>query len=369
MAFFNKKEEVIDLQLTQYGKYLLSMGKLKPVFYAFYDDGIIYDYEYAGITETQNESEGRIQEETPKLKTFYNFHSIEDDIQRAVSVQESGDPELAQMMLQQTPEKSQTLVNPLGNSDMASDKAPAWTISLLGGEILTGSTTSTLTLSGSETVLNIPQIETEIKYEIVAKDSNTLSTKEIEDLHNEYGTVSSLVYNENGDVITPNNILDLFNIKVYDDGSFFSIDKDDLVFEIIEENVPHGNDNFEIELFLIEDVDGDGKIKNTSLVTEVQQMRLMVEPDLVVDDILIDMDQANLLPISKIDSSFGNYYFDIELDDEIDAGLICERLEHADEDLYKFARKDFECPDTRQDYLFSSPYEQGDTPADCEDES
>ena len=38
MEFFDKKEEVIDLQLTQYGKYLLSLGKLRPIFYAFYDD-------------------------------------------------------------------------------------------------------------------------------------------------------------------------------------------------------------------------------------------------------------------------------------------------------------------------------------------
>ena len=43
MSFFNKKEDVIDLQLTQYGKYLLSQGKLKPVYYAFFDDDILYD--------------------------------------------------------------------------------------------------------------------------------------------------------------------------------------------------------------------------------------------------------------------------------------------------------------------------------------
>ena len=164
MEFFNKKEEVIDLQLTQYGKYLLSLGKFKPVFYAFYDENIVYDSNYAGYSETQNEAEGRIQNNTPNTKVIHNFHSIEDDMVRAVEIKNSGDPELAQLMLQQTPEKSQILVNPLGNSDMASDKAPAWTISLLGGEILTGSTTPTLTLSGSETVLNIPQIETEIKY-------------------------------------------------------------------------------------------------------------------------------------------------------------------------------------------------------------
>ena len=47
MTFFNKKEEVIDIQLTQYGKYLLSIGKLEPVYYAFFDDNILYDSNYA----------------------------------------------------------------------------------------------------------------------------------------------------------------------------------------------------------------------------------------------------------------------------------------------------------------------------------
>ena len=41
MSFFNKKEEVLDVQLTQLGKYLLSKGKLKPVYYVFSDDEIL----------------------------------------------------------------------------------------------------------------------------------------------------------------------------------------------------------------------------------------------------------------------------------------------------------------------------------------
>ncbi len=70
MAFFNKKEEVIDIQLTQYGKHLLSKGEFRPVSYAFFDDNILYDSAYAGLrTEAQNSIEPRIQEDTPALKT------------------------------------------------------------------------------------------------------------------------------------------------------------------------------------------------------------------------------------------------------------------------------------------------------------
>jgi len=41
--FLNKKEQVIDFQLTPYGVQRLSVGKLSPEYYAFFDDGILYD--------------------------------------------------------------------------------------------------------------------------------------------------------------------------------------------------------------------------------------------------------------------------------------------------------------------------------------
>jgi|10_taG_2_1085330.scaffolds.fasta_scaffold00213_7 hypothetical protein len=47
-TFLNKKEQVYDLQLTPYGNYLLSIGSFKPVYYAFFDDNVIYDTRYAG---------------------------------------------------------------------------------------------------------------------------------------------------------------------------------------------------------------------------------------------------------------------------------------------------------------------------------
>ena len=79
MQFFNQKEEVIDIQLTQFGKRLLSQGKFKPTYYAFYDNDILYDLNYANASgsykETQNQTEKRILKETPRLKTQYMFES------------------------------------------------------------------------------------------------------------------------------------------------------------------------------------------------------------------------------------------------------------------------------------------------------
>ena len=75
MLFMDKKEEVLDIELTPYGKKLLSMGKMKPVYYAFFDDNIMYDSEYGGQEEDQNIIQQRITELTPQLQTQYKFTS------------------------------------------------------------------------------------------------------------------------------------------------------------------------------------------------------------------------------------------------------------------------------------------------------
>ena len=53
MTFFNKKTDVIDIELTPYGRYLLSIGKLKPKFYDFTDDDILYDAPLTFLTPNQ----------------------------------------------------------------------------------------------------------------------------------------------------------------------------------------------------------------------------------------------------------------------------------------------------------------------------
>ena len=66
-------------------------------------------------------------------------------------------------------------------------------------------------------------------------------------------------------------------------------------------------------------------------------------------------------------NSFADYYFDIEADDEIDASIICELIKNGDKDKYKFARKDFECPDTQPNYKLANPYPQKEQDSQCAD--
>ena len=80
--FLNKKEQVYDLQLTTYGRHLLSTGRFKPTYYAFYDDNVIYDLKYAngGVAETQSTVHDRIKNETQYLESVTLFRDLEQTL-------------------------------------------------------------------------------------------------------------------------------------------------------------------------------------------------------------------------------------------------------------------------------------------------
>jgi hypothetical protein len=92
MEFFDRKEEVLDIQLTQYGKYLLSVGKLEPVYYSFFDSDVDYDTQYQGLppvpqntestagpSENQKDTVDRIKE-TPRIKVVHSIDSVEKSV-------------------------------------------------------------------------------------------------------------------------------------------------------------------------------------------------------------------------------------------------------------------------------------------------
>ena len=77
MTFFNKKTEVMKVELTPLGRYKLSIGRLKPHHYRFFDNNVVYDSEAIGVTEDQNDADPRIRENTPILKQNPNITGVE----------------------------------------------------------------------------------------------------------------------------------------------------------------------------------------------------------------------------------------------------------------------------------------------------
>ena len=90
--FLDKKEQVIDFQLTPYGKHRLSVGQLKPTYYAFFDTGVTYDSEYAGFSEVQTKIHERIKTETQFIEGILLFEEAENTVPESEWVGEYGVP-------------------------------------------------------------------------------------------------------------------------------------------------------------------------------------------------------------------------------------------------------------------------------------
>jgi hypothetical protein len=189
MSFFDSKQEVINIELTQYGKELFAKGLFEPKYYAFFDDDIIYDFSYCNITEQQNDIETRILQQSVYLKPVYNFNDREAAL------------------------KSKNDVIPLnfdykrsiGTLDAVNNYMPSWDIKVLNGSVISNVYTtksmpdiiqidlssSNVTVSGSGDALQIISnyllLEIEEKNVVSQKDNFEIELYEVTDVTSSLG--------------------------------------------------------------------------------------------------------------------------------------------------------------------------------------
>ena len=293
MGFFNKKEDVLDLKLTAYGRYLLSQGQLDPVYYAFFDDDILYDLQAAGSEEFQNDTERRIKYSTPATKTQPNRTGAETRTNEfLLNVTESmpstiADNSVAYVDLFNSapnPFEAQSddaYMAPLGTSDMKTDYAPAWHINMLHGEITSslGYKTGNLTASNPGLaygfVQNIPQIDIELDYRTFFS-----TTEEVSflggDIDPHTGTPPNYTQ-----VAGP---LNLNNIALY-------VEEDYLLVDIQEVNGIFGKENFDVQVFLTSSTSTAGnKLLPLSYVDPFSQLAVL-ESDTVEYHLNVSVDK------------------------------------------------------------------------------
>tara|TARA_Y100000593_G_scaffold17442_2_gene34892 strand:+ start:30705 stop:31796 length:1092 start_codon:yes stop_codon:yes gene_type:complete len=249
MAFLDKKQNVYDIKLTSHGKKLISLGKFDPVYYAFFDDDVIYDMRYTtdDFVEDQNTTETRIKSDTPTLGALYNFTRVEDKDRKIFpgevnkASEDSPDPENQEDSFFEYDHdrevgilKNYILQEPLGSSQVGVEYVPSWDIKTYIGEI---SSSVNQLYSKRFPTINIPQIELECKFITVAKHSPVLEE-------------------DPSSLIGINNALRMIGeeeILAFEDGSYFDIERGEILLEISEENVAYEGENFEAEIFLVED--------------------------------------------------------------------------------------------------------------------
>jgi len=327
MKFFNKKEQVLDLQLTQFGKRLLSKGKFKPHYYAFFDDGILYDSQYGGVSETQNDAQPRIIKETPQLEVQHVFAGIESNIKKANEFVRSTPKEKSEQpgvldtidqgtFFQSFEDKQYALSYMLGTSELTSDKMPAWKVEFLNGEI-TGSVLTQYTGSCTNQIVNIPEITPKpITYKTQIENvpapelaGYSLNSPVLDD-----------VYGSN-----PAQIINVFEVN------------SSLLIQIEEKNSQFENENFDIEVYEIkeEETPGvtlcDGATKREELIPlYFIKKDSMIENGIIKDAPPPTYQNQNL----DIDSSYVEYYMNIEVDNEIGPDIICGKTRDPGEGIY-----------------------------------
>ena len=319
MSFFDKKEEVIQIELTQYGKHLLSKGEFVPVYYSFFDDDITYDWKYTGDTasEKQNYAQDRILEETPSSKVQYVFSGRETIVTQINQEVRNNRTKLRDKKIQQTPEKNYALSAPLGNSSYSSNHAPSWGASALRGKF------STLVRyqQGAQPTLMIPQVNVE---SVVCKSIIRSDTPpDIESM-----TGQQIFQGGEGGSVGSSGELQLAS-QQYDDGSYIHVASDHIVLEIDEQNTECLKENFDIEVFLIEEVDVTGKIKTPGLAAnKINKVEKLIPLKFgkrfsnIINGILTDDNTPS--PIYDYDPTFVEHYLDIRVDKEIDTQVLCK---------------------------------------------
>jgi|ETNvirnome_6_100_1030635.scaffolds.fasta_scaffold00468_6 hypothetical protein len=334
MELFNKREDVIDLELTPYGELLLLEGVFKPTYYAFFDDEVLYDSRYAGIeVEAQNKIKDRIKE-VPRLKTQYLFTNTElpsvkiEDYAAKVFKGEITTLDLVKTANLLPQEKIgalsyepmyylklYTLPLPLGNCSFETEHAPAWDINLLYNNLdqqKDGTYSVEIFSSSIHPTLKIPQMDVTIQYVTEgyplnmtpktstdnADKSENFRLKEFDELHE--------------------------NPPIYNDG-YYDFQEDFIVLEINENNVPFLKENFDIEVYEIthDNPDHDLYYNKKDFIkkpTVVDEKGLLKSEEESIRSNEKDL-ELKLLPLNN---TYVEHYFNVYVDYEIDKDLMCK---------------------------------------------
>tara|TARA_R110001583_G_scaffold38386_3_gene124119 strand:+ start:731 stop:1768 length:1038 start_codon:yes stop_codon:yes gene_type:complete len=310
MKFLDKKEQVLDIQLTPYGEYLLSQGKLKPEYYAFFDDNILYEPQYAGYTDLQKDIESRIQEDTPQLESQIVFSDRDLFARKGLTASDS--LELKEEHIQTDSyhdRKRYGLQHQLGKSDILKTNAPAWSIDMLKSEISTSSRVDEGELKHTS---HIPQLNATLTYVI--------------------------------DVVNDRRFISDSTLAVeYPNGQYLDIRPEYLLAQVIERNAEFAKENFDIEVFevLTEKVPGMDKDAERLRPLKMRKPFSLVQGDILLDESEVFTNED--LPLTTEDVE---YYFNLRVDSDIDEALVCKAVGEL-ESKGRFVDTEIVCEDTR----------------------
>lgn len=294
MTFFDKKQDVLKIELTPYGRSLLSNGKLMPKYYAFFDDDIVYDISTIGATEDQDAIKNRILSETPRLRPQRDLRSPENLISNFEQGESSSRP-FSEVQLNY-------LTEPLGTSDGTERNASSWHLTTILGEI--DSSESTYDVSGSY-LRQIPQVNMTLEYKMQVRNARD----------------DSPVRGQAISSVAPAS-------EIFEDGTYIEVLDDQIIARIIEENGFTFKEGLEIEAYMFEDEE------------TLKPLKMMPKMKSIVNDMLVDVDDEFV----PTDENYLEHYITIYYDEAIPDSDLCKGISKLKkEDI--LIDIDVECPD------------------------
>jgi hypothetical protein len=317
MKFLNKKEQVFDIQLTPYGKQKLSMGELKPTHYAFFDDNILYDIEYAhsGASEVQNDTHKRIKEETQYLESQVIFKQVLSGTMVAGGT-------FTEITIPQ-PASLYTRESYIGDALLQSqeqDVAPAWKVIAMQGTISSSNSFLAGTLDNNsqlqrERDSGITQINIDANYELKVQQGSFRAS--VDNIRNIQDTS-----------------------QIFSDDTVVRLISEDALVYVEELNTELLTENFDIEVFEVPESDETGELRRLYFENEAPQ----VVNGMLVRSTPFTVNQA--LTTSSVE-----YYFSIDKDYQIDPKIACKYLNQFNTEDY-LIDLDFDCEEQDEDLFF-----------------
>lgn len=234
MSFFNQKEDVLDIELTQYGKNLLSRGHFKPVYYRFFDDDILYDSTKGGFSEAQNEAEIRILKETPKIKTQHlttspsSANQTDNMVENLMHNHGFRGPILGGKEVDYNVQEK-ILLYPVCDQEIGNKSAPSFDVLSLDSKFAGPSSPITYQhFTSSGIIKNIPQFDITSEF-LLVRDSR-------------FKGPARMINNETFFDLTSNKI-------TFADNTNLHLSRSAVVLDIEEQNTYYGKNNFLLEIY------------------------------------------------------------------------------------------------------------------------
>jgi hypothetical protein len=250
MSFINKRESVVQIELTPFGKKSIAKGKFKPQFYQFFDDEVVYDNQYAGGKDGVNEAQERIKEAV-RLETQYLRSGLETSFDKETKEIEDGLASLFETLkISQDEEESERLLSfPLGDMTLATQNAPTFDLVSWNSKLFNQAVTYQTSSGTSE---KVPQLTMHLTHSVTKQVVNLRST-----LGMNYDSESSLPDLSSEEV-------------VFLDNSKLIQKTEPMLISLEEKNVDYSGENFDIEIYeVIETTNpATGEVTKTNIKIE-----------------------------------------------------------------------------------------------------